>query len=87
MMNCSCKYRAAGLHLLESDMPYDAFKYCLTNTSSRDPRYMDMQFLMNTLYPEQRVIKIWGAHTEEITTSSNRYSVLAYPVDAVDGHP
>ena len=80
-------YRRAGLHLLESDMPYDTFKYCLTNTSPREPRYMDMQFLMNTLYPEQRVIKIWGAHTEEITTSSNRYSVLAYPLDAVDGHP
>ena len=48
---------------------------------------MDMQFLMNTLYPEQRVIKIWGAHTVEITNSSNRYSVLAYPLDAVDGYP
>ena len=73
--------------VLEFEMPYDTFKDCLTKTSSCDPRYMDMELLMNTLYPEQKVLQIWTMLTRELTRSSNTNFVEAYPVETGDGDP
>ena len=73
--------------VLEIEMTYDTFKDCLTEPSSRDPRYMDMELLMNTLYPEQKVLQIWTMSTRELTRSSNTHVVEAYPVETSDGDP
>ena len=73
--------------VLEIEMTYDTFKDCLTEPSSCDPRYMDMELLMNTLYPEQKVLQIWTMSTRELTRSSNTHVVEAYPVETSDGDP
>ena len=69
------------LHEDETYMSYETFKNCLTDPL--DKRYMDMEFLMNTVYPVEKVNEIWTWHT--YTLCSNLYPVEAYPVDAVDG--
>ena len=73
--------------VLEFEMPYDTFKDCLTKPCSCDPRYMDMELLMNTLYPEQKVLQIWTMLTRELTRSSNTNCVEAYPVETCDRDP
>ena len=51
-------------------MSYETFKNCLTDP--QDERYMDMERLMNAVYPVENVNAIWTWDE-------------AYPVDAVDG--
>ena len=74
-----------GPHQRGSEMSYETFKCCLSDPD--DPRYMDMEVLMNTVYPEETVEGIWRWDTRWMTSCSNFYSVEAYPVDAVDGDP
>ena len=71
--------------VLDPEMLYEEFEQCLTDPY--DPRYMDMELLMNTVYPEETVNQIWKLRTRELTCSYNSYPVGAYPVLAVDGDP
>ena len=73
------------LHRVESEVSYEKFKYALTHP--RNPLYMSMERLMNTLYPEETVNQIWDWQVRELTMCSNFYSVEAYPVAAVAGDP
>ena len=71
------------LDRVETEMSYEMFRDDLTHP--RNPLYMSMETLMNTLYPEETVNQIWHWQIRELTMHSNFYSVEAYPVDAVDG--
>jgi len=77
-----------------SDMSYETFKNCLTD--AKDGRYMDMERLMNTVYPVRNIIEIWPwdaaslssrsqmAYEQQgrgLTMCSNLYPVEACPVD------
>ena len=77
------RYRPGSV--LDPEMSYEKFKHCFTDPY--DPRYMDMELLMNTLYPEQKVLQIWTMSTRELTRSSNTHAVEAYPVETSDGDP
>ena len=59
-------------------MSYETFKTCLTDPE--DSRYMDMERLMNTVYPQHKVYKIWpwSGHIYMLTHSTNRFPVEAY---------
>ena len=71
------------LNGVETEISYEMFRNKLTHP--RNPLYMSMERLMNTLYPEETVNQIWTWTMRELTSASNSYSVEAYPVDAVDG--
>ena len=72
-----------------ADMSYETFKTCLTDP--KDGRYMDMERLMNTVYPVETVKEIWDwdcrcdyatlhdRKRRRLTTCSNLYPVEAYP--------
>ena len=52
--------KARPLNEDKADMSYDTFKTCLTDP--KDGRYMDMERLMNTVYPLEKVNEIWPLH-------------------------
>ena len=77
-----------------ADMSYETFKTSLTDP--KDARYMDMERLMNTVYPAEKVKEIWDwdcrcdyatlhdRKRRRLTTCTNLYPVEAYPVDGVN---
>ena len=72
-----------------TDMSYETFKTSLTDP--KDARYMDMERLMNTVYPVEKVKEIWDwdcrcdyatlhdRKRRRLTTCTNLYPVEAYP--------
>ena len=79
-------------------MSYEMFKKCLVDPL--DGRYMNMERLMNTVYPMENVDEIWPWDAVILASRSpllhegqggvwtmctNLYPVEAYPVDAVQG--
>ena len=73
--------KARPINENKTDMAYETFKTCLTDPN--DGRYMDVECLMNTVFPVKKVKEIWPWLKElqgrRMMTCSNLNPVAAYP--------